>query len=178
MKVPRQVILEATDATSPGHSGATPSMKHQSPARDSSVSLSCRMWSEAGTPTPPVEAWVPRTRPGSNGLPPSPCDGQGAPLPGRCALGGFSERVGRTGARRDRVLGVLEIIRDLPRVARSRGNVRRVVLLDPLSADSERSHQWISVFARQTRPPVEDPPVANADMRAASWASRSAATCW
>ena len=41
MKVPRQVILEATDATSPGHSGATPSMKHQSPAPDSSVSL-CR----------------------------------------------------------------------------------------------------------------------------------------
>lgn len=45
---------------------------------------------EAGTPTPPAQAWVPRTRPGSNGLPPSPYDGQDAPLPGRCALGGLT----------------------------------------------------------------------------------------
>lgn len=44
----------------------------------------------AGTPTPPVQEWVPRTRPGLNGLPPSPCDGQDAPLPGRCALGGLT----------------------------------------------------------------------------------------
>lgn len=51
----------------------------------------------AGTPTPPVEEWIPRTRPGSNGQPPSPCDGQDAPLPGRCALGGFSSMV-RTSA--------------------------------------------------------------------------------
>ncbi len=49
----------------------------------------------SGNPTPPVEEWLPRARPGSNGLPPSPCDGRDAPLPGRCALGGFSSSIGR-----------------------------------------------------------------------------------
>ena len=47
------------------------------------------MYGVVGTPTPPVEEWAPRTRPGSNGLPSSPCDGQDAPLPGRRALGGL-----------------------------------------------------------------------------------------